>query len=84
MRIRDFVLCVIAVDQVLHHGSALKETNRFAIREGVSESRDAPVRVDLEEPWLLSARQSLPLGSFAIIHSSNLLLVLAEVELGGL
>ena len=84
MRVRDFVLWIIAIDQVLHHGSALKETNEFAIREGVSESRDTPVWVDLEEPRLLSAHQFMPLGFFATIRSSNLLLVLAEVELGSL
>lgn len=52
LREREFVVFVIAINEVLQHGAALKDTDLLAL-ECVGKSRDATVGVDLEEPLFL-------------------------------
>jgi hypothetical protein len=49
---RKLVILVIAINEVLKHSTALKNTDLLAV-EGISESRNATVGVDLEEPLFL-------------------------------
>ena len=49
------MLRVVAVDQVLHDGAALKQADGRAVGEGVGQRGDAAVGVDLKEPGLLWA-----------------------------
>lgn len=49
----NLVLRVVSLNKVLHDASRLEKINGFAIREGISQCRDASVRVDCPEPWLL-------------------------------
>lgn len=51
--IRDLVISIIAVDEVLHDGAALEQADRAAISEGIRQGRDTPVGVDIQEPLLL-------------------------------
>jgi hypothetical protein len=53
--VRHLVLRVVAVDQVLHDGAALKQADGRPVGEGVGQRGDAAVGVDLEEPGLLWA-----------------------------
>jgi hypothetical protein len=52
LRERELVILVIAINEVLQHSTTLKDTNLLAV-ECISESRDATVGVDLEEPLFL-------------------------------
>jgi hypothetical protein len=45
----DLVLCVVAIDQVLHDASRFEEVDCLPIGEGVSHRWDAAIGVDCEE-----------------------------------
>ncbi len=49
----DTVVTVVLLDQILEDAAGLEDADRLAVGEGVGDGRDAPVRVDLEEPRLL-------------------------------
>lgn len=53
MRIRNLVVLVVAVNEILQNSTALKDADLLAVGELVSEGGDATVGVDLEEPGLL-------------------------------
>lgn len=53
MGIRDLVLRVIAINKILHDGPTLEQADGSPVREGVRQSRDTPIGVDLQEPRLL-------------------------------
>lgn len=59
------MVLVVFINEVLHDGTALKQTDLLAIRNGIRQSRDTAIGVDLKEPWLL-------LGVFADINGSGL------------
>jgi hypothetical protein len=48
----DFVLCVVALNEVLHDATALEEIDSLAISEGVGQSWDSSIGVDGSEPGL--------------------------------
>ena len=47
------MLGVVAVHEVLHDRTALKQSDKFAVGELVGQCRNTPVGVDLQEPRLL-------------------------------
>jgi hypothetical protein len=47
------VVLVVAADEVLEHGAALKDADLLAVGQLVRKCRDAAIGVDLEEPVLL-------------------------------
>lgn len=49
----DLVLCIVALDEVLHDATALEEVDRFAISEGICQSWNPAIRVDGSKPGLL-------------------------------
>jgi hypothetical protein len=51
-RIRNLVFGIILVNKVLLDASGLKQVDGLAVGECVSQSGDAPIGVDGEEPWL--------------------------------
>ena len=51
--IRDLVFRVVLLDQVLHDATGLKKTNCSAVGEGICQSRDPSIGIDLEEPRFL-------------------------------
>ena len=53
--VRDLVVLVVPVHQILHDGTALKQPDGRAIGEGVRQGRETPIGVDLKEPRLLGA-----------------------------
>ena len=52
LRVRDLVVLVVALDEVLHDGAGLEERNGRAVLELVGKGGDAAVGVDFEEPRL--------------------------------
>ena len=65
VRVGNLPLRVVAVDEVLHDGAALKEIDLLAVGELVGDGGDAAIRVDLAEPGLL-------LGVFANFNGMEL------------
>ena len=53
MRIRDLVVLVVPVDQVLHDGAALKEADAASIVEVVRQGGNPPIGIDFGKPGLL-------------------------------
>ena len=51
--VRDLVVLVIAVDDVLENSTALKDADRLAVGELVGQGGNAAIGVDFEEPRLL-------------------------------
>ena len=47
------MLGVVSVYEVLQDGTTLKQANLGAVSESISDGRNPPVRVDLQEPVLL-------------------------------
>lgn len=52
-RVRDLVVLVVAVDEVLEDGTRLKDANGLAVGPCVSDGGNAAVGVNFQEPWLL-------------------------------
>lgn len=52
LRVRDLVLGIILVDEVLLDAATLEQADLFPVGEGVGEGGDTAVGVDLEEPRL--------------------------------
>ena len=86
--VRQLVVRVVAVNEILHDGTALEQVDRLAISEGVRYGRNASIGVDLEEPGLL--RRGICLAfhpepvCLDVRVEGYLLCVLADVDLGGL
>lgn len=53
MRIRNLVVFVVAVRQVLQDGTALKDADLLAVLKLVRQGGDATIGVNLQEPRLL-------------------------------
>ena len=51
--VRDFVLCVVTLNEILHDAARLEQVDGLAIGELVGQSRNAAVGVDGKEPVLL-------------------------------
>lgn len=59
------MVLIVAVDEILHDGAALKQVDGAAVGKGVRQRRDAAVGVDVEEPLLLQRVQREEALSFA-------------------
>lgn len=51
--VRDFVLGVVSLHEVLHDASRLEQVDGLTIGEFIGQGRDAAIRVDGKEPVLL-------------------------------
>ncbi len=51
VRIRDLVVDIVPVDQVLHDGTGLEELDAGPVRHDIGQGRYASVGVDLHEPF---------------------------------
>lgn len=51
--VRDLVISIVTLDQVLHNASGFEQVDRLAIRKLVGEGWNTAIGVDSEEPILL-------------------------------
>ena len=51
--IRQLVVCIVSVDQILHNAPTLEDSNLLAVGKSVGQCWDAAIWIDLEEPRLL-------------------------------
>lgn len=52
-RVAELVLCIVPAYEVLHDTSTFENTNLFSVHIFISNGRNAAIRVDLKEGWLL-------------------------------
>ena len=52
MRIRDLVLRIVVVGQVLQNAAGFEDIDRLPVGKRISYGRNAAIRVNFKKPWL--------------------------------
>lgn len=77
--IRDLVVFVILIHQILLNTSRFKQANSLPIRESIRQSWNPSIRIDLQEPWLLlSVLRDIDFGN--LIWQAKLLKSYGSIE----